>query len=188
MTPALVSEPIKWFGAIISRAHQFADTHTDPQADAVWRTLICNFDSAVDDPEREDNGRPQPGFRAYFDLQVRYVQTINDADIYVENMAADEFEDCYPVPAGAIKYWIIAMVSLSTRRVVRTQAGRFGLVPATCEGKDVIAVFHGVPVPFVLRSDQDNEGYQVVGISYIHGLMNGEAFDQGLLVRSILLR
>lgn len=186
MTPTLISKYIKWFTATVQWAQQFADA--DAQSGAFWRTLILNFNPHSDDPEREHSGHPRPGFRAYFDSLVAYARNINDADLDFDNMTDVDFENRYPVPAGAIKYWIAAIAPLSTRRIVRTRSGRFGLVPVACEANDVIVVFPGVPVPFVLRPDEDAEGHQVVGISYIHGLMNGEALQQDLPVRSILLR
>ena len=57
-----------------------------------------------------------------------------------------------------------------------------GIVPPGTQVSDVIAIFHGATVPFVLRkvsgSRSDvlsNDGmFVIVGESYIHGLMDGE--------------
>ncbi|KAJ9602336.1 hypothetical protein H2200_013191 [Cladophialophora chaetospira] len=186
MTPSLIPEYIKWFTAILRWAEQFSDA--DVQSDAFWRTLIMNFNPHLDDPERQANGRPKPGFGAYFDLLVAYIRGLDDAEVDFDNMTDEDFQARYRVPAGAVNYWLAAVAPMASRRIIRTQSGRFGLVPVSCEAKDVIAVFHGVPVPFVLRPEKDAEGYQVVGISYIHGLMDGEALQQNLPVHNILLR
>lgn len=71
--------------------------------------------------------------------------------------------------ASLIKY------ALSRRFIVSAQ-GYFGLAPpGTCKG-DRIAVLLGVEVPFILR--KTGSTFQVVGESYIHGLMDGEAVSK----------
>ena len=47
-------------------------------------------------------------------------------------------------------------------------------MPKSVELGDRIAIFEGVPVPFILREEDDH--YLVVGPCYVHGMMDGEAF------------
>jgi hypothetical protein len=59
-----------------------------------------------------------------------------------------------------------------------------GLVPSDTQVGDIIGIFLGVPVPFVLRHKERIEGssetlyirtkFDLVGECYIHGLMDGE--------------
>ena len=63
---------------------------------------------------------------------------------------------------------------IELRRMARTLAERLALVPeGSCVG-DMIALCKGGSVPLVLRRHPD--GFQLIGESYVHGVMNGEAF------------
>jgi hypothetical protein len=71
--------------------------------------------------------------------------------------------------------------------------GRLGLVPRGAEVGDLICVFNGVDVPFIVRrielyENAGNEEYEVVGECYIHGLSEGEALRmKGLEGKEIVL-
>ena len=59
------------------------------------------------------------------------------------------------------------------------------LVPGKAKIGDVLAVFVGMSVPFLLRAvkssdgEQDNWTFRIVGQAYIHGLMDGQVFEEG---------
>jgi hypothetical protein len=59
-----------------------------------------------------------------------------------------------------------------------TETGLIGMVPREAQKGDVICVMDGASVPFVLRQSTDSmrvpSTYQLVGESYIHGMMDGE--------------
>ncbi|KAN0094266.1 HET domain containing protein [Hyaloscypha variabilis] len=67
------------------------------------------------------------------------------------------------------------------RRLARTQRGRLCLVPAEVEEGDAVVLVKGGRVPLVIRyhrADQDGtHTWKLVGECYVHGLMDGEAFD-----------
>ncbi|KAI1774158.1 hypothetical protein F4818DRAFT_74872 [Hypoxylon cercidicola] len=48
-----------------------------------------------------------------------------------------------------------------------------GIVPAVAEKGDVVALFPGAKVPFILREKSAGE-YELIGECYIHGIMRGE--------------
>jgi hypothetical protein len=61
-------------------------------------------------------------------------------------------------------------------KVGRTREGLVGLVPLATEVGDIIAVFEGGAVPFVLRGSIERPGmYRLIGGCYLHGMMNGVA-------------
>ena len=72
------------------------------------------------------------------------------------------------------------------RRLACTDSGVLALIPVAAEATDVVAVFQGVPVPFLLRPTKD--GYCVLGTCYVHDIMQGEAFNRGLRMTDILLQ
>ncbi|KAG8530612.1 uncharacterized protein KY384_004650 [Bacidia gigantensis] len=63
------------------------------------------------------------------------------------------------------------------RRLCLTKSGRLGWVPLTSEEGDAISVLSGSQAAIVLRHQEDNR-YQVIGGSYIHGIMDGEALKE----------
>lgn len=68
------------------------------------------------------------------------------------------------------------------RRLCHTEQGYMGLVPAAAKVGDTVSVFSGGSVCYTLRRVDNNTTtsnarlYQFIGESYIHGLMDGEAY------------
>ncbi|KAF1968439.1 HET-domain-containing protein [Bimuria novae-zelandiae CBS 107.79] len=68
------------------------------------------------------------------------------------------------------------------RRFAITRKRYFCLVPRGTKKDDYIVVFQGGHVPFVVREKSgvgDKGGFELVGETYVHGLMKGEIFDKG---------
>ncbi|KAK8029343.1 hypothetical protein PG991_006399 [Apiospora marii] len=61
------------------------------------------------------------------------------------------------------------------RRLITTKKGYIGLAPRETRVGDVILVLQGYCAPIVARRGQR---WRVVGDAYIHGVMEGEAFDE----------
>ncbi|KIW22441.1 uncharacterized protein PV07_12326 [Cladophialophora immunda] len=60
-----------------------------------------------------------------------------------------------------------------------TAQGRLGLAPKELRDKDLLCVFRGAAVPFVLRPLDDSDTYELIGEAYVHGFMHGELFQDG---------
>lgn len=64
------------------------------------------------------------------------------------------------------------------RRVVRTQGGFLGLASRSAEVGDCVIICKGSSVPLIMRRYREKEDiFNVVGDAYVHGIMNGEAFQ-----------
>jgi hypothetical protein len=63
------------------------------------------------------------------------------------------------------------------RRFAMTERGYMGWCPENCAPGDLVTIFEGGPVPIVLRPAAGDDQYVVVGDAYIHGIMDGEAFE-----------
>lgn len=66
-------------------------------------------------------------------------------------------------------------------------------VPGCTEPGDVVAVFVGLPVPFVLRPAQlgpaqERPVFRIVGSAYAHGMMDGQIFSKPLPEQDIVLK
>ncbi|KAI0965816.1 heterokaryon incompatibility protein-domain-containing protein [Xylaria arbuscula] len=96
----------------------------------------------------------------------------------------------------ALGFLIYVANILLTNKLFVTRGNYLGLAPRDIRGGDFIAVFNGLPLPYVVRaagkvkykdSAQNNErttdydmfksgALQVIGPCYLHGIMNGEIF------------
>jgi hypothetical protein len=72
-------------------------------------------------------------------------------------------------------FWDPVRVSTS-RRLARTEKGYLALVPHSSQPGDKIALCHGGKLPLVLRASLKDR-WELVGCSYVHGIMHGEAWD-----------
>ena len=61
------------------------------------------------------------------------------------------------------------------RRMARTENGYLALVPSKTEVGDLVAVCKGGRTPIILRGRAT--GWELIGDSYVHGIMNGESFN-----------
>ncbi|KAH8665064.1 heterokaryon incompatibility protein-domain-containing protein [Tricladium varicosporioides] len=57
-----------------------------------------------------------------------------------------------------------------------TEAGYLGIGPSNIEVDDWIVILQGVELPLALRR-KENGRYRLLGESYVHGIMDGEAFE-----------
>lgn len=60
-----------------------------------------------------------------------------------------------------------------------TEGGRIGWAPPAARPGDVIAVFQGNRIPFVVRPLGDSGPWEYVGGCYVHGCMDGEIWQLG---------
>lgn len=63
------------------------------------------------------------------------------------------------------------------RRIFYTSKGYVGVGFYTVKPGDLVVIFPGALVPFILRKQGD--GYKVIGESYVNELMSGEIFTRG---------
>lgn len=59
----------------------------------------------------------------------------------------------------------------------RTKRGYLGMGSYGPRPGDLVCVFFGGALPFILRQRNGGDGYELVGSAYVHGVMNGEAID-----------
>lgn len=66
-----------------------------------------------------------------------------------------------------------------SRRLARTSKDYLGLVPKHAQPGDKIALCRGSKLPLILRPLASGQ-WELVGCAYVHGLMNGEAWNEEL--------
>ena len=108
-----------------------------------WRTIIA-------DRLLDGTGPPGPDYSRHF-----------------ENWQAGVESD------GATDFRNAAVSHCAGRSFIQCQDGRLGLAPRTTQVNDLVCLFHGGDVPFILRPSQSGR-YTFVGEAYVHGIMQGE--------------
>ncbi|KAG6032698.1 hypothetical protein E4U19_007273 [Claviceps sp. Clav32 group G5] len=83
------------------------------------------------------------------------------------------------LPADCAAYASSLAMTVNRHALCVTREHLMGLVPLLAKNGDMIVVMHGCDVPYVLRRTQEQGYYQLVGEAYVHGVMNGEAMQQG---------
>ena len=74
---------------------------------------------------------------------------------------------------SASRYFHTLWRACTNRRVFFTRSGSVGVGPKIMREGDIIVVFHGGDVPYVLRPHGDH--YLLLRACYVHGIMYGEA-------------
>lgn len=64
----------------------------------------------------------------------------------------------------------------ASKRLIATIRGYVGAVPISTRPGDLVSLLPGARVPFILRARSDGR-FRLVGEAYVHGIMQGEAFD-----------
>lgn len=72
----------------------------------------------------------------------------------------------------------VSFAYLVNLRLFRTARGFLGLGPLSLQHGDEVWILPGATVPIVLRKASEINRYRVVGDSYVHGFMHGEALSR----------
>lgn len=106
-------------------------------------------------------------------LAASYVMLVNSAmsDLFHKRLAS-------PLSGGyATRTFATRMaMAVPQRRIVKTRKGYVGLAAGDTAVDDFVALVQGGQVPLVLR--QVDYYWQLVGDAYVHGIMNGETFEE----------
>lgn len=64
----------------------------------------------------------------------------------------------------------------NSRRPFKSHLGHLGIGPDTTELGDIICIFHGARVPFLLRRQRDGR-FRLIGEAYVDGIMDGQVTE-----------
>jgi len=184
--------------AKVARAHQRGRYLTgETKFNAYWKTLIAG----AYQPEEEAD------LRADFELKNRiakivrffgmwYMQKMSGSLvlIIIYALAMFLFGGLYKKEtrermtgtgkfANSPRFW--TRHAFIDRRMMRSKVGFIGLVPRLAIPGDRICVFEGGKVPLILRPN--GVLWELIGDSYIHGIMMGEAFEQERCIKYTLI-
>ena len=161
-----------------------------PLSEVVWRSYIGDMGFEGARPAPEELG---VGFGDFKMSIVKGILLRNGSDITltspdVKAWIAESDRDPRPLEekmASCSRFTKLIGPVVTGRAFAVTEKGYIGLVPSGAMPGDLLCLFFGASVPFVLRPRADcRDGassgtYSLVGEAYIHGIMDGEALDSG---------
>ena len=141
------------------------DDHTAEPPDQFWRTLVA---------DRGPNGLNPPTFYPRACKAARN-QSVKGSHISTSSLVH------YGKSTIVAKFARRVQEVIWMRRLITTERELLGLAPQETKKRDLICILYGCSVPVVLRMRSDDktgkEYFQFIGECYVHGLMDGEAFD-----------
>jgi hypothetical protein len=142
--------------------------------DQLWRTLVAN---------RGPYGKAAPSWywRA---CALALTQSSIEGDLSTSRLLANKMQ-----PWTVINFLKRVQAVVWSRRFFRctSKTETVGFGPRTTMEGDIVCILFGCSVPVILRrvvQEGPREMYRLVGECYVHGYMEGEAFD-GLVQESI---
>jgi hypothetical protein len=162
-------------------------TKTSTYYDAYWQTLCSsilpsrsNLSEQAEAVRTSDDLTQRSWHDAWWDWRLNYDKYDERADSINADFAGSELNafDC--------------SVSASTRlrKFFLSKDKRWmGFVPMDAEIGDVIALLEGGGVPYILRlkTGIDEGRYELIGDSYVHGIMDGEGWSPDFLQEIVLV-
>lgn len=143
-------------------------------SDIVWKTAIA-------DKERLSNDgycRCRPSF--YEAIRTRIIELCER----MSEVASEEYKELLigRDETLGIHHYLVSLNTLAhRRRPFVTEQGLLGQGPLHVQTGDLVVIFMGHPVPFLVRKRVDT-GYTLVGEAYVHGIMDGEFLEDNPVV------
>jgi hypothetical protein len=150
-------------------------------SDAFWRTTVAGRA-----PHTHDGRNPPPYYRRLCETTF---QTNHAEDINIEKQRISTTNELYKAYLKRIEAVVFRRSLTKLKR-----CSRLALVPGHSKSTDVVCILFGCSVPVILRRLKDQtidveekvEGvatkfnrplYELIGECYVHGVMEGEAFN-----------
>ena len=148
--------------------------HKGLKIDAFWRTLMANNVAHV---------YPAPAeYQNHFESFLGFTDKRNRR--YLKSLGLEKVAS--PHPANPSLFQAYMGYVAPRRKFFTTHNGLIGLGPRSIKPGDSVCILSGGLVPFILR--EDGSGYRLVGESYVHGLMEGEAVRESTRFEEFLIR
>lgn len=157
----------------------YADSASTTYYDAYWQTLCCSIT-----PSREglvgkidrtsDHSIHRSWYEAWWDTYKSKIYPDERLDYIDSAFTAFELSQL----SASIR------VSTKMRKLfISKDQGWLGLAPMDAELGDRIALLEGGSVPYILRPKRGKETeYELIGDAYVHGIMDGQAWNGDDLV------
>jgi hypothetical protein len=146
------------------------DTYTQHLPERLWRTLVAD--------RGPDNTSPPSWYRTACLHAIS--ESYSGGDLITTELLKDP--KCSQVVADFLRR--VQSVVCNRRFLLSKSLLKddqlFGLAPANTRVGDIICILYGCSVPVILRrrdKTPNDDCFEVIGESFIYGLMDGEAFE-----------
>lgn len=165
--------PKQWFSLALQptathpRKAENNPSRLDPDKfDALWRTIVSNRALWA-----------KNALSPHFGDCLRSWLESEDGDFTI--IEAEYFDPNASSPIQIFKRHVFRAVS-DDKTLIVTEQDRLGLARTNTVPGDLVATLIGCSIPMILRPvpDAESEKYILIGESYIHGIMDGEAIDK----------
>lgn len=155
--------------------------------DAFWQTLCCSVlpsrTSLPDYPQRIracNTASDRSWYNAWWTWVSEFDAAENEIDLISSEYTGSEIH----VFNGSV-----GSSTCLRRLFISRDEEWLGLAPMNANAGDVIALLEGGRVPYILRPRSDIHAgvYELVGDAYVHGVMDGEGWNQDLLQEIVLV-
>jgi len=148
---------------------------------AFARTLIADADISTENHSLSSTVNVEEVYNHFRYLQLKFI-----AEIYNIKMKWPKWDDAVVRATG--RYITALEEAAWGRALFITERGYIGLGPLSTFKGDDVAVLYGAKTPYILLSQgRESDGFHLLGETYIHGLMEGEAFQENLPAKVIEL-
>jgi hypothetical protein len=161
---------LQWEKLALADEHQKYPTGEDPLRVYCWTLCAATFlegaDQAFEQFTRWRSGLRGP--RALNKIKLNKIRPLYKVASPLTSLA---FSDVH----GYDMRFSISMLPSGNRRLARSSKGYLALVPAESRVGDPFVLLRGGKVPYVCRPK--NSEWELIGDSYVHGIMQGEAWE-----------
>ncbi|KAH6717537.1 heterokaryon incompatibility protein-domain-containing protein [Leptodontidium sp. MPI-SDFR-AT-0119] len=179
-------QPFNWILTHLSVVHRLREhPYGDSITDAFWRTLITDQTHLSSRADQTYAYNFQAAIRVCclnYALSMGIPRGYSDRDMLelADYASLGEDFDWEINDDRAIfghDYLSMFQNMAGHRSFAITKNGFMALVPSVCDAGDVVAVFGGGNVPFVLRGTGEEGQFKMIGESFVHGIMDGWVFE-----------
>jgi hypothetical protein len=170
------------------------------RSEAYWRTCICDHGwsnrPATSDYEQKFMDWKESLYKKYLEDHSWDPTCLSqDEQEFLQGRENDPrpFKERFE---GGYAFSNALGASCNGRCFAITEEGYMAIVPPGTKEGDMVCLFMGAQVPFLLRPLSTSDGersnqkpiYQLVGECYVHGMMDGEGMRQGLRVQKFYIQ
>jgi hypothetical protein len=184
ITPTQLIGMVEELGSMLTMINQEYPTGEDIE-DVWWRTGVCDRNSEMDLKAPAEYRESLRLWRiiAAWDAAVETedfekFSELSDklAPYFPDSRLSDTVEGFRELKDRTVEFQLGCLYHFSRSRACLTSKGYICRAPITVAAGDVVVVFAGVEVPYLLRPKGQNQ-YQRLGNCYCHGIMYGEALN-----------
>jgi hypothetical protein len=164
-TPAHALAEIVWIENCKYIASRGTGKMSPKRYEEFWRTTICDHTIHA-----------QPAPRYFARTISQHLEFLDDLRQGNRKAPALYKTNIYDEETNRRRTMAVLWGDLADRRFCSTTGDKLGWVPKSTQEGDIICIFYGARVPFVLRPCKNGQ-YKLIGECYLHGTMYGQAME-----------